>query len=116
MPPKFNRGLDEQMLEGGVGGMGGAAAPYKASGKKAFDPNADAMGTIAKAFGIPMAVSGVGIAADRLSKNKTPYDDLPKKDVEKTKESDSKKVEGKKAGGSVKGWGMARGARKAKVC
>jgi hypothetical protein len=97
MPPKFNRGLDEQMLEGGAGSMGGAGGAYKASGKKSFDPDADAKGFLAKTFGIPLAVSGAGIAADRLSKNKTPYDELPKKEADAKKE----KAEGKKAGGSV---------------
>jgi hypothetical protein len=102
MAKKFNRGLDEQTLEGGAGGMGGAGGRYTSSGKKSFDPDADAMGTLAKAFGIPLAVSGTGIAVDRLSKNKTPYDDLPKKDVEKTKEETSKKVESKKKGGTIR--------------
>ena len=70
------RGLDEQPLEGGGGGGG-----YKSAPKKSYDPDSEAMGTIAKGLGIPLGVAGVGVAADRLSKNKTPYDDLPKKDA-----------------------------------
>ena len=72
---KPERGLDEQMLEGGGGGGG-----YKSAPKKSYDPDSEAMGTIAKGLGIPLGVAGVGEVADMLSKNKTPYDDLPKKD------------------------------------
>lgn len=75
MPQKFNRGLDEPMLEGGVGGMGGAGGRYKASGKKAFDPDADAMNTIATVFGVPIAAAGV---ADLFNKKNTDPEDMRK--------------------------------------
>ena len=65
---KYVRGLDYMELEGGGAGGGGAGGRYKSSGKKAFDPDADAMKTIATAFGAPLAVAGAGIAANRSYK------------------------------------------------
>ena len=123
MPPKFNRGLDEQTLEGGIGGMGGAGGAYKASGKKSFDPDKDAMNTIAAAFGAPLAAASV---AGLATKKSVDPDDMRKSlKYEKEKREAAAEIkretrgmkegEGKKAGGTVKGWGKARGARKAKM-
>jgi hypothetical protein len=104
MPPKFNRGLDEQTLEGGIGGMGGAATPYKASGKKAFDPDKDAMNTIAAAFGAPMAAAGI---AGLATKKSVDPDDMrkslkyekEKREANAEMKRETRGIEGKKAGG-----------------
>jgi len=119
MPPKFNRGLDEQVLEGGAGGMGGAGGRYTSSGKKAFDPDKDAMNTLKTGLGIPFLTVGAGAGIKKINDQQNAYDEVRKKDAEKEAEAKTSKkdkdVEGKKKGGSVKGWGIARGARKAKM-
>jgi hypothetical protein len=72
---------DDQMLEGG--GAGAGMGRYKASPKKSYDPDSEAEKIAGVALGAPVAVTGVALAADRLSKNKTPYDELPKKESPK---------------------------------
>lgn len=117
MPPKFNRGLDEQMLEGGGAGAG-MTGRYTSSGKKPFDATKDASDTLVKGLGIPLLTAGAGAGIKKLSDQQNAYDEVRKKDAEKEAEDKTskkdKEVEGKKKGGSVKGWGIARGARKAK--
>jgi hypothetical protein len=70
---------DDQMLEGGGAGMG----RYQSLPKKSSNPDDEALTKIAVGLGTPVAATGLALAADRLSKNKTPYDDLPKKESPK---------------------------------
>lgn len=83
MPQKFNRGLDEPMLEGGVGGMGGAGGRYKASGKKSFDATQDAANTLSTVFGVPLAAAA--IAELSTKKNADPEDMRKSLQYEKNK-------------------------------
>jgi hypothetical protein len=103
MTSKFNRGLDEQTLEGGVGGMGGAGGRYTSSGKKSFDPDKDAMNTIAAVFGAPMAAAGV---AGLATKKSVDPDDMRKslKYEKEKRESDAelkRETRGMKKGGTA---------------
>jgi hypothetical protein len=76
---KFGRKpTDDQMLEGGGGGGG-----YKSLPRKSRNPDDEFLTKVAVGLGTPAAATGVALAADRLSKNKTPYDDLPKKEAPK---------------------------------
>ena len=69
---------DLNPLEGG--GSGGGSGRYKASPRKSRDPDEEFLTKVGVGLGTPAAATGVALAVDRLSKNKTPYDDLPKKD------------------------------------
>ena len=78
---------DDQMLEGG--GSGGGFGRYKAAPRKTRNPDDEFLTKVAVGLGTPAAATGVALAADRLSKNKTPYDDLPKKDSMTTGEKEA---------------------------
>ena len=77
---RFTRhGMDDQPLEGG--GRGAGSGGYKSSPRKSRNPDEEALTKIAVGLGTPAAATGVALAVDRLSKNRTPYDELPKKDA-----------------------------------
>jgi hypothetical protein len=75
---------DDQTLEGGGGGGG-----YKSPPRKSSNPDEEFLTKVAVGLGTPAAATGVALAADRLSKNKTPYDELPKKDSMTTGEKEA---------------------------
>ena len=112
MPPKFNRGLDEQTLEGGVGGMGGAGGRYTSSGRKSFDPDADAMKTIAAAFGAPMAAAGVA----GLSTKKSADPDDMRKSLKYEKDKREAAAEMKRETRGMKKGGMTASSRADGCC
>ena len=63
MPNPIDKYRSNAVLEGG-----GAGGGYKSSGYRSPNPDSEAMGTLAKAFGIPLAVSGTGVALNRSYK------------------------------------------------
>jgi hypothetical protein len=75
---------DDQTLDGGGGGGG-----YKSPPRKSSNPDEEFLTKVAVGLGTPAAATGVALAADRLSKNKTPYDELPKKDSMTTGEKEA---------------------------
>jgi len=108
MPPKYNRGLDEQTLEGGVGGMGGAGGRYTSSGKKSFDPDKDAMNTIAAAFGAPMAAAGIA----GLATKKSPDPEDMRKSLQYEKDKREAAAELKRESRGMKSGGKVNSASK----
>jgi hypothetical protein len=70
---------DDQMLEGG--GAGAGMGKYKSLPRKSRNPDEEFLTKAAVGLGTPAAATGVALAVDRLSKNRTPYDELPKKDT-----------------------------------
>jgi len=150
MATKFNRGIDEQQLEGG--GAGAGIGGTKWSSMPSLRSNATALGDIKKmtsdtshlkggaksaadeakgraakrtavrAAGAEAIYEGTKAAADSESK-KANKDEDSFKEVERALRAADEEIESSKygkgdkmkKGGSVKGWGKARGARKAKM-
>jgi len=150
------RGLDDQQLEGGVGGgMGAGISGTKWSKMPTFKGNSDAVGdikkltkdtsklkggardasdeaktraatrTAARAAGVAALDQGTRAALDSATapKKSAPTEEDAFNEVERVlREVDAEQEASKygkgdklKSGGSVKGWGKARGARKAKI-
>ena len=91
------RGLDEQLLEGGGAGTG--MGRYKSSPKKSYDPDADALNTIAAGFGAPLAAAGVMAATGKADRTMTEAGD-EKRAQERREAKDEMKRESR---------GMAKG-------
>ena len=148
------RGLDDQQLEGGVGGGASAGiAGTKWSGLPSMRSNATALSDIKKltadtshlkggakgaadeakgraakrtavrVAGVEAVNEGTKAALDKATEKSSPKDEDSFKEVERSLRSADEEIESSKygkgdklkKGGSVKGWGAARGARKAKV-
>jgi len=146
--------LDDQQLEGGVGGgMSAGISGTKWSKMPSFKGNSDAVGdikkltvdtshlkggakaasdeakaraatrTAARAAGAAAVSEGTKAALDKANEKSAAKDTDSFKEVERAlREADADiesskygKGDKMKKGGSVKGWGMARGARKAKT-
>jgi hypothetical protein len=86
---------DDQMLEGGGGGGG-----YKSLNKKAFDPDSDAMKTIAAGFGAPLAAAGIMAATGKADREMTKAgDEARAKERREAKDEVKRETRGMAKGG-----------------
>lgn len=65
MPNPIDRYRQNALLEGAGAGSGYKSEAYKISRTKSRNPDDEAMGTLAKGFGIPLAVTGTGVVLNR---------------------------------------------------